>query len=786
MICLDFSAAEFLVGQRMSREKCCNNFCLSGMNMKNATDIMLACLNELKCFNKKEKKEYIYSKIVQSCWTGKYSSKGYYKYEWKIGIGKYSKLNVCREAFMVAYDIKSTYLIEICHNIKVNNINADSTFNDKENCIGQDKTNQVYNQLIKYSKLKGIKLTVQQLAAMKIPNTNVALDAYGWMDAYFQLVGDMMPNSYGDIHLEPITIKEVHREYLLDCKLNGFDFYSYNDFAKLWTTCFPNVKIREFKAVSGKCNTCAILSDLRRKCNDKQRKQEITYLHCLHRSAYMNERLQYCKRRTLAIQFPKLYLSLISDGMAQSHCQLPHLGNMTTFNAHLKQHIQGLIAHGRGVYMHRTFHTVDNCANLQIHTLLMTLEDILNKEGCLPPTFFYQIDGGSENTAKVVVAFMEFLILKRVFNTIILTRLMVCHTHEDIDGKYGRLWRYIRCRHVQSPSDYKQAINEALTKANGEFVEQSEIIVIPDYTAYFEDCIDAKFGDYAKGAKTQLQFCFNLVEVSNNFPLGCCTTYRAFSSNDVIELIEDATALTGISARSTNVSTYPLQTFIDENGMQQIVEGMYVLQRYPPIDRILKPVNFPSDSLSSFLNVMSKVKKFWEKSSPSTVESWIRWADETPIPNTQSVDEHILNHPNSFRIPLLGKLFSSNSSLEFVESSVESLNRLSYDSLLNSLPRFAAEPVVTWQNRNKISKKYKSARRNITEISNSPKNITLKDSIKKTTKKQKTTNNKAKKSYKQKAEANLFYEDEFEEDDNTYFDDDNKSEDELLSNDEVN
>ena len=61
----------------------------------------------------------------------------------------------------------------------------------------------------------------------------------------------------------------------------------------MWTACFPNVKIREFKAVSGKCKTCAILSDLRRKCNDKQRKQEITYLHCLHRSAYMNERLEY-------------------------------------------------------------------------------------------------------------------------------------------------------------------------------------------------------------------------------------------------------------------------------------------------------------------------------------------------------------------------------------------------------------------------------------------------------------------------------------------------------------
>jgi len=782
----------FLVGQRMGREKCCNMFCLSGMDMQNATDIMLACLDELKCFTKKEKKAYIYSKVLQTCWTGKHSTKGYYKYEWKIGVGKNSKRNVCRDAFMIAYDIKPTYLIEICHNIKRDNINTDSVFNDKENYVTQDKSNQTYNQLIKYSKSKGITLTVHQLAAMQIPNTHVALDTYGWMDAYFQLIGDIMPNSHGDIHLEPITIKEVHCEYLLDCKLNGVEFYNYNDFAKLWTTCFPYVKIREFKAVSGKCNTCAILSDLRRKCNDKQRKQEITYLHCLHRSAYMNERLEYCKRRTLAIQFPKLYLSLISDGMAQSHCQLPHLGNMTTFNAHLKQHIQGLIAHGRGLYMHRTYHTVDNCANLQIHTLLMSLEDISKKEGSLPSTFFYQIDGGSENTAKVVIALMEFLISKRFFQTIVLTRLMVGHTHEDIDGKYGRLWRYIRCRHVQSPDDYKQAISDALTKTNGEFVEQSEIIVIPDYAAYFEDCLDPKFGDYAKGAKTQLQFIFNVVEVSSSFPLGCCTTYRAFSSSDVIELVEDETAITGVSARSTKVSTYPQQTFVDEKNTQQTVEGMYILQRYPPIDRVLKPVGFPSESLSLFSNVMGKVKKFWEKSSPSTVNSWTNWADEIKIPKTESVEEHIADHPNAFYVPFLEKLFSPSSTLESNQSSVASLNRLSYDSLLNSLPRFVTEPVVTWQNRNKISKKFKSARRNTTELLNSTETAVIKDSIRtikinKNNKNKITNKTKTKKQSKRKSEENLFFEDDELEDDNDVLSsDDNKSEEYNVSDFEKN
>ena len=69
-----------LIGQRMGREICCNKFCLSGMDMCNATDIMLVCLDELSCFSKKEKKAYIYAKILQTCWTGQSSEKGYYKY----------------------------------------------------------------------------------------------------------------------------------------------------------------------------------------------------------------------------------------------------------------------------------------------------------------------------------------------------------------------------------------------------------------------------------------------------------------------------------------------------------------------------------------------------------------------------------------------------------------------------------------------------------------------------------------------------------------------------------
>jgi hypothetical protein len=106
-------------------------------------------------------------------------------------------------------------------------------------------------------------------------------------------------------------------------------YKSISSFISIWDSCFPNVKIRQFKVVSGKCNTCACG---RKTFTAKIVKEYLQVLHKLHRSAYMSERLEYGKRRNEAIESKESFLSLISDGMSQGHCELPHLQNLTTFN----------------------------------------------------------------------------------------------------------------------------------------------------------------------------------------------------------------------------------------------------------------------------------------------------------------------------------------------------------------------------------------------------------------------------------------------------------------------
>ena len=101
-------------------------------------------------------------------------------------------------------------------------------------------------------------------------------------------------------------------------------------------------------------------------------------------------------------------------------------------------------------------------------------------KGKLPDTIFIKIDGGSENIAKVVLLICELIISKRLCKRIILSRLMVGHTHCDIDGVFGRLWKFIRNRSVLSPAQYRKAIEDGVSTAALR-AKVVDIFVVPDY-----------------------------------------------------------------------------------------------------------------------------------------------------------------------------------------------------------------------------------------------------------------------------------------------------------------
>jgi len=72
------------------------------------------------------------------------------------------------------------------------------------------------------------------------------------MHNHFKLVGDQIPNSDGEIHIESLTRQEIWSEYRDFMTNFGEEFVSMEAFRSLWKSCFNHVKVRKYKAVTGK------------------------------------------------------------------------------------------------------------------------------------------------------------------------------------------------------------------------------------------------------------------------------------------------------------------------------------------------------------------------------------------------------------------------------------------------------------------------------------------------------------------------------------------------------
>ena len=437
-------------------------------------------------------------------------------------------------------------------------------------------------------------------------------------------------------------------------------------FEKIWRACFSHVKIREFKAVCGKCKTCDILCCARKTFHDAKSREHITNLHAYHRTMYMGERQCYYERRNEAMQRPTTVWSLISDGMAQIHCQLPYQAGLSDFPVKLPQHIQGVLVHGKLMDVHRTFHNVVNNANASIHSFLLTLEKLYKQnENRFASKLYYQVDGGSENTAKVMFGIAELLVAKGHLKEMFITRLPVGHTHEDIDAKFAKIWKRVRCDHIATVDQYATCIKQALQPSESDSLpcEVVDTFVVPDYTSYIIPFLDNKFARYAKDKWTQLQWRFQSVDKSEDFPLGVKTTYRAYCRNEVLLVNPDDSKEFGFNVQNARVNWFPAAT-------DNQPEGLYLLQSIPTgvilpepfidgsrkvIDDVVKKVIstfLPKENIHAVNTDESKNNKNY---CHKVVTQWMHFSDNI-APQSDCVNEYCTLKP--LRIPLFKELFS--------------------------------------------------------------------------------------------------------------------------------
>jgi len=274
-------------------------------------------------------------------------------YEWKLGDRLGTSISVCRECFAKCYGCSHNLLDACCKEIRPEDqkptiTNADTVFNDRTAIDPSNKN--FYRDIEALCKSKGIDLSPEQRAMMYLNNTTKAMDAYTWMDYFFNAYGCKVPNSE-QIHIDYMEMKKLWEEYVED--LGEINSLGYRSFLLLWRACFPHVRVREFKQCCGKCITCLKLTECRRGTKCKNKKDYLSRLFYFHRITFMGERKTYAQRRYLAREQPDNYMSTISDGMAQLHCLLPYFGNQYTVNVNYKQHIQGAtIYRCHNVFLH--------------------------------------------------------------------------------------------------------------------------------------------------------------------------------------------------------------------------------------------------------------------------------------------------------------------------------------------------------------------------------------------------------------------------------------------------
>jgi len=111
---------------------------------------------------------------------------------------------------------------------------------------------------------------------------------------------------------------------------------------------------------------------------------------------------------------------------------------------------------------------------------------------------FGKVDGGSENTAKAALAICELLVARRLTRRVVLTRLLVGHTHEDIDAIFALIWQYLKNHKALTPQLYAVMVAIAC-KNKAPIVDVKDIWAVPDYMSYLSNFINPRLGRYAKG-----------------------------------------------------------------------------------------------------------------------------------------------------------------------------------------------------------------------------------------------------------------------------------------------
>jgi len=301
-----------------------------------------------------------------------------------------------------------------------------------------------------------------------------------------------------------------------------------------------------------------------------------------------------------------------------------------------------------------TLDHIQRSCDLTLYCILSKLADWRHKHNAqFPEIIFIQCDGGSENANRYLLALLEFIVIKRMAKKVVLTRLPVGHTHEDMDAIFGLLWKWMKGRVVETIKSFTDGVEEAFSHHKSKLkVKVKFVDIVPDYQDFFKNSVDPLLERYTKEDLTQHRWSFEAVEKSSEFPFGVKTMYKTYASDKVVEIkkipkencMTDLGHLTGLEPRTTYSTWYPTSNCI-ENRIG--IEGFYILTKVPH-SHSLVPCLFDEKGVQQYSTLHKKIQRLWLHGDEKR-EWWDKYMETSPRGTVQT---YMTLYPTKFDVPL--------------------------------------------------------------------------------------------------------------------------------------
>ena len=202
------------------------------------------------------------------------------------------------------------------------------------------------------------------------------------------------------------------------------------------------------------------------------------------------ERLSYYERAEMGRDPTKSTVSMIIDKWDSAKTTVPYFARSMTWwkdakHNVLEQHVVGVLVHGtpNESYLYTINNSIGGGANLNVEALRRTLVH-LYASSPLPRKICINADNASDNKCWTLLLFLAMLVYHRYTEEVMLSFLIVGHTHEDIDQLFSVLSRYLKkIGKVMGPSEFQSELQNAMhaSERNANFELLEAVINWDDY-----------------------------------------------------------------------------------------------------------------------------------------------------------------------------------------------------------------------------------------------------------------------------------------------------------------